>query len=124
MFVPGLFGQITTTAGDMVVFTSNGGIVNTGLPGDHVRVDVRLIVDGVSKDLGAYDLENGNFSNTGRWSFSMATALAPGVHTVGVQVMLSGINRLNASSPFPRALVGGAADTATRGTLTAVVLKQ
>ena len=74
--------------------------------------------------MGTFDVENGNFSTVGRWSLSIATTLSPGVHTVGVDAMLSGIHRLNTANPFPRAFVGGAGTTGTHGTLTAVVLKQ
>jgi hypothetical protein len=122
--IPGLTGQLTTTANSVVVFTSNGGIVNTGILGDHVRVDVTLIVDGRPLEVGSYDLENGNFSNTGRWSFSIATTLLPGVHIVAVNAQLTDIHKASASPTFPRALVGAAANASTHGTLTAVVLKQ
>jgi hypothetical protein len=123
--VPGLWGQITTTANSVVVFTSSGGIVNTGTtPGDHVRIRIRLMVDGAVQEFGSFDLENGNFSNMGRWNFSIATTLAAGTHNVAVDATLIDMHRQASSGAFPRAWVGGAETTDTHGTLTAVVLKQ
>ena len=123
-FVPGLFGTITTPGQSVVVFSSNGGIVNTGVPGDDVRVIIRLIVDSVVQEFGEYDVENGKFSNMGRWSFSVAVPLSAGDHTVGVQAQLSGIDQANPSTGFPHAFVGETAGSPSHGTLTAVVLKQ
>ena len=108
----------------VVVFTSQGGIVNTGAVGDHVRVAIRLLVDNVVQEFGEYDVENGNFSTTGRWSFSVALTLPAGDHNVGVQAQLADIHRMNSALPFPRAIVGGAANTVGHGTLTAVVLNK
>ena len=123
-YIPGLFGKITTPADSVVVFTSQGGIANTGAPGDHVRVAIRLLVDDVIQEFGEYDVEVGNFSSLGRWSFSVALTLAPGDHMVGVQAQMTDIHRLSAATPFPRALVAGTPDSTAHGTLTAIVLKQ
>jgi hypothetical protein len=122
-YVPGLYGQITTTANSVVVFSTDGGIFNTGSLGAEVRVDIRIMVDGFAQALGRYEVEVRNFANSGRWSFSIATTLAPGVHVVGVDAMLSDLHRMTPADQFPTAFVGGASDD-TQGRLTAVVLKQ
>jgi hypothetical protein len=104
---------------------SDGGIVNSSaLPGDYVRVDVRLLVDGVVLVTRRHDVENGTFANTGHWSFSIATPLSAGSHTVVVDAMLSAIGRGNPGNPFPAAFVAGTADTVTRGTLTTIVVNK
>jgi hypothetical protein len=119
-----LFGTITTPANSVVVFTSNGGLINIGLPGDHVRVAIRLLVDGVIQEFGEYDVEDGNFSSIGRWSLSIALPLPAGVHTVGVQAQMTDIHKASSSPSFPRAQVAGTADTTVHGTLTAIVLNK
>ena len=123
-YIPGLFGKITTPANSVVVFTSDGGITNTGLPGDHVRIAIRLLVDDVIQQFGEYDVENGNFSTMGRWSFSIALPLPAGDHIVGVQAQMTDIHKMSTSTLFPRALVAGTSDSTAHGTLTAIVLKQ
>jgi len=123
-YVPGLFGNITVPANSVVVFTSQGGIENMGLPGDWVRVAIRLLVDGAVQEFGEYEVEHGHFSSTGRWSFSIALPLAAGTHSVGVQAQMTGIDKAPTSASFPRAIVAGTADLTSHGTLTAIVVKQ
>ena len=121
IIVPGLWGNISVPSSSLVVFSSDGGIVNTGVIGDFVQVDVYLVVDGVVVEKSQVGIENGNFLKSGRWSFSTVATLSAGMHTVHVDAMLSDCNAGNSS---PYAFVGGTPDTATRGTLTAMVLKQ
>jgi hypothetical protein len=123
-YIPGLFGNITVPANSVVVFSSQGGIENMGAPGDEVRVAIRLLVDDVVQEFGEYEVEHGNFSSFGRWSFSIALPLSAGSHTVGVQAQMTAINKAPASTSFPRAIVAGTPDSTAHGTLTAVVVKQ
>ncbi|HEV3214512.1 MAG TPA: hypothetical protein VGZ27_02250 [Vicinamibacterales bacterium] len=119
--VPGLWANITVPSNSVVVFSTDGGIVNNGVAGDFVQVDLYLIVDGVMLGKSQVGIENGNFLRSGHWSFSTVATLSAGAHTVHVDAMLSDCNAGNSS---PYAFVGGTPDAGTRGTLTAMVLKQ
>jgi hypothetical protein len=109
-----------------VLFSTDGGIVNTGFIGDHVRVNIRLVVDGTALAVSSSDVEVDNFATTGRWSFSVAATLTPGTHMIGVDVILSDLHRMNPGTAWPRAIIGAdlAVAPGMSGRLTAVVLKQ
>ncbi len=119
--VPGLWASINVPSDSVAVFSSDGGIVNTGVNGDFVQVDIYLVVDGVVLERSQVAIENGVFSRSGRWSFSIVATLSAGMHIVHVDAILSDSNTGNSS---PYAFVGGTPDAGTRGTLTAIVLKQ
>jgi hypothetical protein len=121
VIVPGLWGNINLPTNSVAVLSSDGGIVNTGAAGDFVQVDIYLVVDGAVLGKSQVAIENGNFSRSGRWSFSIVATLSAGMHTVHVDAMLSDCNATNSS---PYAFVGGTPDAGTRATLTAIVLKQ
>jgi hypothetical protein len=122
--VPGLWANLNVPSNSVVIFSSDGGIVNTGVNvGDFVQLDMHLIVDGITLGSTQVGVENGNFLKTGHWSFTTVAVLTAGVHTVRVDAILSGLSSL-VPGFFPYAFAGGTPDALTRGTLTAVVLKQ
>jgi hypothetical protein len=121
IIVPGLWANVNVGSDSVEVFSSDGGIVNTGVTGDFIQVDIYLVIDGVVLGRSQVAIENGNFSRSGRWSFSVAATLTAGMHTVYVAALMSDCNAANSS---PYAFVGGTADAATRATLTAIILNQ
>jgi hypothetical protein len=129
--VPGLSATIATTANSSVVLSTEGVIEYTddGLVGDNIRVCIRLKIDDVVIAVRNYNVERGNFTKTTHWSFTssselLATPLTPGPHTVSVDAMWLGFNRMAPGNPIPSAFVAGTADSWNQSTLTAIVVNK
>jgi hypothetical protein len=90
--------------------------------GDNIQVTIRLMLDGAVLVARKYDVEMRRFSSTEHWSFTVATPITAGTHNVSVQALFGTMGRTGTG--LPSAIVAGAADPLTQGTLTAVVVNR
>jgi hypothetical protein len=119
--VPGMSVRVRAGTNSVLFLSTDGGITNAGASGDHVRVSVRLVLDGMVVGERVYDLEMGRFGDRTNWSFSVTVPVSEGNHTVTVEAAMRAAN--GGTTP-PTAHVGGAVSTSERGTLNVVVLNK
>ncbi len=127
--IPGLSGSIVTTENSSVVVSTEGVIEHTddSVVGDNIRIGIRLKIDDVVLAVRYYNIEKTNFTKMTHWSFSssteiLTTPLLPGPHTVSVEAMWLGFNKV--STTFPSAFVAGAADSWGQSSVTAIVVNK
>jgi hypothetical protein len=119
--VPGLSYTATAGANSVLYVSTDGSIVNNGTnPGDYVQVSVRVLVDGVVKSERLYGVELGPGANAywTNWSAAITVPVAPGDHTVTVDVGLK--DRTGSTT----ASVAGMSMSNLRGTLNVLVLNK
>jgi hypothetical protein len=118
-------GSFTTIAPGDAVFTTYGTITNAGaFIGDFVKVDVRLIVDGVMLENRRYDVEVGTFSRSVNWNYAVAMSLPAGVHNWRMEAQVYSASVTNPANPYPTTVIGGPSYTVDRGGLTVSVVNK
>ena len=119
--VPGLTMTVTTTSGEFVYVSTDGGVQTTSNSATGFSDDgVAIAVDGIPPANGSFEalntLNNGGVVQvTSRWSLSEVISLGPGTHTIAV-----GAEGLDDGGSA--AVVSGGTNNTQQGTLTVLVL--